>query len=69
MDSFYEDSIFWSLYIVKSEHEDSLNRGFRKSYKYQIQFDMWFPTSKISKNLEKAENAKWKEVMLFHKNI
>ena len=41
----------------------------RKSYKYQIQFDMWFPTSKISKNLEKAENAKWKEVMLFHKNI
>ena len=34
----------------------------RKSDKYQIQFDMWwFPTSKISLNLEKeAENAKWK---------
>ena len=28
MDSFYEDSIFWSLYIAESEHKDSLNRGF-----------------------------------------
>ena len=25
MDSFYEESIFWSLYIAESEHEDSLN--------------------------------------------
>ena len=33
----------------------------RKSDKYQIQFDIWFPTSKIvSQNLGKAENAKWK---------
>ena len=28
LDSFYEESIFWSLYIVESEHKDSLNRGF-----------------------------------------
>ena len=25
MESFYKDSIFWSLYMVESEHEDSLN--------------------------------------------
>ena len=28
LDSFYEESIFWSLYMVESEHKDSLNRGF-----------------------------------------
>ena len=76
LDSFYEDSIFWSLYIAESEHKDSLNRGFITIIRYAC-FEFEFTDvgsmylalyslmqATISKNNCKSIKASWYNYIL-----
>ena len=48
LDSFYEESIFWSLYMVESEHEDSLNSSSKVNTLPRL-FASWWNISKSNK--------------------